>query len=130
MQQLFKNTACSSIFKDTQLVLAIVCFFFFACVCLPSWRGIHSFLGAQGYQTFAAAHTHTSTSDLTIHSTVIYWCDPSLSCFIMATHHWRYNSQIGTLCRDDSEGEGCPLPSSSATSLQESLRAYMQETQP
>lgn len=36
-------------------------------------------------------------------------------------HCWRYNSQIGARCRDDSEGEGCPLPSSSAKSLQESL---------
>lgn len=43
-------------------------------------------------------------------------------------HRWRYNSQIGTCCRDDSEGEGCPLPSSSARSLQESLRPRMQET--
>lgn len=45
-------------------------------------------------------------------------------------HRWRYNSQIGTCCSDDSEGEGCPLPSSSARSLQESLRPCMQETRP
>lgn len=43
-------------------------------------------------------------------------------------HRWRYNSQIGTRSRDDSEGEECPLPSSSAKSLQESLRPCMQET--
>lgn len=45
-------------------------------------------------------------------------------------HCWRYNSQIGTCCSDDSEGEGCPLPSSSARSLQASLWPGMQETRP
>lgn len=58
----------------------------FACMCVYiAQGGIHTFLGVRGFHTFAAAHTHTNTSDLTIHSTVIYRCDPSLSCFIMAT---------------------------------------------
>lgn len=84
MQQLFKNTACSSIFKDTQLVLAIVCFFFLP-VCVYLAGGVFIVSSVLRAIKHLQQLTHTSTSDLTIHSTVIYWCDPSLSCFIMAT---------------------------------------------
>lgn len=66
-------------------MFAYVCFICLY-VCLPCSGGYSYFPGCSGLSHIRlSSHTHTNTSDLTIHSTVIYRCDPSLSCFIMAT---------------------------------------------
>lgn len=63
------------------------------------------------------AHTQIRPS-IPLNSHLLVW---SIIIMFYYSQRWRYNSQIGTLGWDDSRGEGCPLPLSSAKHFQGSL---------
>ena len=124
-----KSPRLHSILHSTREHMYVFVCFICLFVCLPCSGGWSYFRGCSGLSHAASSsHTHQHIwPNNPLNSNLSVW---SIIIMFYYGHLWRYNSQIGTRSTDDSEGEGCPLPSSSARSLLKSQWPYMQETRP